>query len=131
MTDESHSEPNADEPAVPPADDVLKDGAGEAAVDEPAPPDPAEAEPAADEPDEPHPDEATAEVAAAAQPALPDTKHWYIVKVQSGREESIKGGSRSKDWRSSSAGSRSRWNVSPSSATANGWSERGRSFPAT
>src|SRR5882672_572262 len=46
-------------------------------------------EPAADAaPPEEH---AHAEPAVAATPALPDTKHWYIVKVQSGREESIRG----------------------------------------
>src|SRR5205807_3494699 len=28
--------------------------------------------------------------AAEAPPAEPDKKHWYVVKVQSGREESIK-----------------------------------------
>jgi transcription termination/antitermination protein NusG len=36
-------------------------------------------------------DGAEAELAAAAMPAPPDAKHWYIVKVQSGREESIRG----------------------------------------
>jgi len=35
------------------------------------------------------PPEAPAE-ATPAQPAPDETKHWYIVKVQSGREESIK-----------------------------------------
>jgi transcriptional antiterminator NusG len=57
---------------------------------ESAPPE-TEAEPPVDiEAGEPHADGAEAEIAAAASPALPDTKHWYIVKVQSGREESIK-----------------------------------------
>src|ERR1700683_2877358 len=36
-------------------------------------------------------DGAEAEIAVAATPAIPESKHWYIVKVQSGREESIKG----------------------------------------
>src|SRR5947209_7219118 len=44
-----------------------------------------------DEADHPHVDGAEAELAAAAMPALPESKHWYIVKVQSGREESIRG----------------------------------------
>lgn len=35
-------------------------------------------------------EEAPAEEAAPAPPAVDEKKHWYIVKVQSGREESIK-----------------------------------------
>jgi len=49
--------------------------------DEPAEEVPGEAEGAA---------EAPIEEAAPAQPAVDEKKHWYIVKVQSGREESIK-----------------------------------------
>jgi transcriptional antiterminator NusG len=72
-----------------------------AASEQPAPP-PAEADqPAADEPPgdgvpaEPEaaeaPSEAAPESAAvAAEPAVPDNKKWYVVKVQSGREESIR-----------------------------------------
>ncbi len=55
----------------------------------------AQSEPAADAPaeDAEHPpaDDGEAELAVAATPAIPETKHWYIVKVQSGREESIRG----------------------------------------
>ena len=58
---------------------------------EPPPEPPASTAPEAEaETHEPPADGAEAEIAAAASPALPDTKHWYIVKVQSGREESIK-----------------------------------------
>ncbi|HEX4588524.1 MAG TPA: transcription termination/antitermination protein NusG, partial [Gemmataceae bacterium] len=75
--DPNESAPPAEPDAQPPAD--------------PPPPEAhAEAEPAVDDADHPHVDGAEAELAAAATPPLPDTKHWYIVKVQSGREESIK-----------------------------------------
>ena len=59
---------SAEAPA-PPAEETIADDASE---DEP------EAEPST----------VTAEVPPAAAP--PDNKHWYVVKVQSGREESIK-----------------------------------------
>jgi transcriptional antiterminator NusG len=47
------------------------------------------------DPPEPAPAEANGEAAPAPEaketsPAAPDNKHWYVVKVQSGREESIK-----------------------------------------
>src|SRR5262245_45231489 len=41
----------------------------------------------------PDPDDAPVETPAAetpAEPAAPTNLHWYVVKVQSGREESIK-----------------------------------------
>ena len=60
------------EPAAPP----------EATASQEAPP--AAAEATSQEPaNEPEP-------ATAAEPAAPTNKHWYVVKVQSGREESIK-----------------------------------------
>jgi transcriptional antiterminator NusG len=38
----------------------------------------------------PPPNEPPVATATAEAPAEPDNKHWYVVKVQSGREESIK-----------------------------------------
>ncbi|HEX4589950.1 MAG TPA: transcription termination/antitermination protein NusG [Gemmataceae bacterium] len=83
MSEENHDEQPAESTdAGPPPDPV-----GEAPPDHPS----GEQPPAESHADgEPHADGAEAELAAAAQPALPETKHWYIVKVQSGREESIK-----------------------------------------
>src|SRR5262249_8309207 len=64
-----------------PAESEVPDARAEAApADEPA------AEPA----EEAAADGEDAAAAPAAAPVLPDNKHWYIVKVQSGREESIK-----------------------------------------
>jgi transcriptional antiterminator NusG len=57
---------------------------------DPNPPEPAPAPPPAEAP---VPDATVSDGPAAAPetpPAKPDTKHWYVVKVQSGREESIK-----------------------------------------
>lgn len=94
MTVESHAEPSAPESEpTPPTDAVAEEVPAAPPPTEPAPDEApsseahAEPEPADGE----HHDDGAAELAAAAQPALPDTKHWYIVKVQSGREESIKG----------------------------------------
>ncbi len=72
---------------------------------EPAAPPPAETSPEAQAPDQPA-SEAPAPAAAESPPAgeaaqapaemeapappQPSNKHWYVVKVQSGREESIK-----------------------------------------
>jgi transcriptional antiterminator NusG len=78
MTDEPRSESNGDDHVPTPSPEST--GADEHI----------EAEPAHVH-DEPPLDDGAAEVAAAALPAVPETKHWYIVKVQSGREESIKG----------------------------------------
>jgi transcriptional antiterminator NusG len=57
---------------------------------------PAEPLPAGDSTPEPTPPEASAEgtggeaAPAPAAPEVPDNKKWYVVKVQSGREDSIK-----------------------------------------
>jgi transcriptional antiterminator NusG len=84
MTDENPADP-APEPSEP----------NSPAVADALPEEHAQAEPAADAPadDSEHPpaDDGEAELAVAATPAIPETKHWYIVKVQSGREESIRG----------------------------------------
>jgi transcriptional antiterminator NusG len=64
-------------PDTPPAD--APEGAR---ADRPEPAPAAAAEPA--------PDGGKREEAPAAEEATPSNKHWYVVKVQSGREESIK-----------------------------------------
>jgi transcription termination/antitermination protein NusG len=95
MTAESHAEP-ADHEAdpTPPAESAAEDSHVADATPPADETSPAEAhgesESSAGDDAVPH-DDGAAELAAAAQPAIPDTKHWYIVKVQSGREESIKG----------------------------------------
>ena len=80
----------AEEPAAPPAAETA---AAEAHAPEPEP------EPAPPEPPNPqslapaarHAEEPAAEEAEGGEAAAPPTnKHWYVVKVQSGREESIK-----------------------------------------
>jgi transcriptional antiterminator NusG len=76
-TPEEHPTDPSEMPPPPP------EAAAELPADSPAP------EPAEDA--HPPADDGEAELAAAANPAVPDTKHWYIVKVQSGREESIRG----------------------------------------
>jgi transcriptional antiterminator NusG len=106
-----------DEPAAPPPEAVA---ANEAAPHDAAPPEPAEADtppapgeepplpapeaiveetpagaPVAPAPTAPHEDGSEAEERAAleaevGEEAEPSNKHWYVVKVQSGREESIK-----------------------------------------
>jgi transcriptional antiterminator NusG len=75
-------------PAAPPLPDVVAEAreetpAGEAVDDE---------KPAAAEADEEISEEEVAALGAPPEaPAVePSTKHWYVVKVQSGREESIK-----------------------------------------
>lgn len=74
-----------DEDLTPPADDSVPEAATpespNASASEPAPAEPIAAGEAA------APETATTAVAEAAEP---DNKHWYVVKVQSGREESIK-----------------------------------------
>jgi transcription termination/antitermination protein NusG len=74
---EAVPEPVADTPAESEA--ATADDAQPEADAEEAPAD-GEAEPA----------ETTAAAEGPAEPVLPDSKNWYIVKVQSGREESIK-----------------------------------------
>ena len=64
---EPHSEAREETPAGQPVDGVA-----------PAPQEKAQADGAAPEP------------AAEEKPPAPNNKHWYVVKVQSGREESIK-----------------------------------------
>ncbi len=113
MTAETHTEPTADNPAeaAPPpeptaAEAHAADGASpEALPNEQVAETPAATteSPAADEPPaveadelgeaQAEADEAPPELAADAgiTPVVPDNKNWYIVKVQSGREESIKG----------------------------------------
>jgi transcriptional antiterminator NusG len=87
MTDENPAEQAPQSPEQPPEpSDVLP--AESAPPSGEAPPEPHDE--AESETTEPPADGAEAEIAAAASPALPDSKHWYIVKVQSGREESIK-----------------------------------------
>jgi transcriptional antiterminator NusG len=98
----THAEPPALTAAAPPAPEESHPPAA-AAPEEPAP----LPEPVAEAPPEPEPEpqpEVVAEhppaepaappeeqpAAAAAVEAAPDNKHWYVVKVQSGREESIK-----------------------------------------
>jgi transcriptional antiterminator NusG len=54
-----------------------------------APPDPAPAEAKGDG-SKPPAKESSPESAAEPAPAAPSNKHWYVVKIQSGREESIK-----------------------------------------
>src|SRR5262245_48354350 len=73
---------------VPPAPVENPPAAETPAASEPAP----TPEPVAEHPEpeaEPAADEAAAEEAPAEE-TKDDNKHWYVVKVQSGREESIK-----------------------------------------
>jgi transcriptional antiterminator NusG len=80
-----------EERAAPPSPDVVAEAreetpAGET-VDDDAPP----AAEAPGEPDEEISEEEVAALGAPPEPAAePSNKHWYVVKVQSGREESIK-----------------------------------------
>jgi transcriptional antiterminator NusG len=85
--DETPSDPNE---AIPPPEPAADHAPAEAEphVEAPAA---AEAHDDAEVHDDAHVDGAEAELAVAATPAPPDAKHWYIVKVQSGREESIRG----------------------------------------
>src|SRR3954447_18854422 len=71
--------------ALTPTDPSAGHPTEEVAAPEAAAPDPPAEEPAAAE----APADGTAE-AAEAPPVEPDKKNWYVVKVQSGREESIK-----------------------------------------
>jgi transcriptional antiterminator NusG len=84
---EAHAAPPEPEPTVEvPAGEAaaLRSGADGAAEAPPAPAaEEAAAEPEAEE-------EPAAEGEPAAAPAEPSNKRWYVVKVQSGREESIK-----------------------------------------
>ncbi|HXG10652.1 MAG TPA: transcription termination/antitermination protein NusG [Gemmataceae bacterium] len=69
--------------------------APQAGLPESAPPPPPEAPPAAAAPPQAKPaapkaDEAPAPPAEPEAPAKPSNKRWYVVKVQSGREEAIK-----------------------------------------
>ena len=81
----------ADNPDDHPADPNEAVPPHEPAADASPPEEHAHAESAADDTEHPPADDGEAELAVAATPALPETKHWYIVKVQSGREESIRG----------------------------------------
>ena len=88
MTDAAEPTPDpkhTDEAAVAVADHVPADQAGVA--DEPAPEPTAEAD---DMPDEAEAEESAEPTADAPPPAEPEKKNWYIVKVTSGREQSIK-----------------------------------------
>jgi transcriptional antiterminator NusG len=76
--DKSSSESDMGEPAGTPPESSSQDHAPVDGKDEPTPP-PQDQSP---EPAEPEP---------AAEPALPpNNKRWYVVKIQSGREETIK-----------------------------------------
>jgi transcriptional antiterminator NusG len=67
---------------------LADDNAGAA---NPPPPLPADAAPPSEPPAAPPPtDGPPSEEAAPQEEAKPSNKHWYVVKVQSGREESIK-----------------------------------------
>jgi transcriptional antiterminator NusG len=81
----------ADNPDDHPADPIEAVPPHEPGADAVPPEEHAHAESAADDAEHPPADDGEAELAVAATPALPETKHWYIVKVQSGREESIRG----------------------------------------
>jgi transcriptional antiterminator NusG len=80
-----------EEPAAPPSPDVVAEAreetpAGEAVDDDDAPP-----AAAAPEADEEVSEEEVAALGAPPEPAPPPSNtRWYVVKVQSGREESIK-----------------------------------------
>src|SRR3954451_10187605 len=65
-------------PAAPPPDATVEAPAATVEAQEPAEP--------------PQPPEPPTEVAVADEPAPepPSNKHWYVVKVQSGREETIR-----------------------------------------
>jgi transcriptional antiterminator NusG len=88
MTADTPDEPAAHDSESTPPEGVSANGqAGEPAAEA----GPAESEPLHDEAAAAAEEASDAEaLAAAASPAQPDTKNWYIVKVQSGREESIK-----------------------------------------
>ena len=77
--------PVPDEPAVTPTEVAPPD---EAAAE--APPAPAEEEPAPAHAESETPSEEEEKPAAEKPPAAAGKKRWYVVKVQSGREESIK-----------------------------------------
>jgi len=83
-------EPPADEPPpvdeLPPAEDLAPETVVEDHTEEPA----AESEPTAEAPPEPPADEPAAAPATPSEPAVESKKKWYVVKVASGREESIK-----------------------------------------
>jgi transcriptional antiterminator NusG len=94
---ESANAPPAPADAPPPAPEAADLNEPPAPAEPPAEPAPAETgvaeEPQpvaeAEEPDAEEP-EAAAEPEAPAEPPVVDTKRWYVVKVQSGREETIK-----------------------------------------
>jgi transcriptional antiterminator NusG len=73
--------PVVDTPAAPPA---AEEPVPAATAEAPAPAEVPPAEPA------PEPEAAAEAQEAAPAEAPPSNKHWYVVKVQSGREESIK-----------------------------------------
>src|SRR5262249_45473212 len=79
----SPPDPPAPEAVVPPIAPI-----------KPAPPEPPPAPPAAEAAPAPAPEPPAPEAAEASPepeaPAKDSNKHWYVVKVQSGREESIK-----------------------------------------
>jgi transcriptional antiterminator NusG len=79
-----HDTPVAEAAPVAPEPEVAAVRAEE------TPPPAAEPEPTAVDVAEPPAAEQAAAEGAPGQAAPPDNKHWYIVKVQSGREESIK-----------------------------------------
>jgi transcriptional antiterminator NusG len=86
--------PAESEAVSPPGDNGEDGGAGETAVNpaevEASPPEePAAGEGATEAAEEGEPAEGE-QPAAEAAPAAPSNKRWYVVKVQSGREESIK-----------------------------------------
>jgi transcriptional antiterminator NusG len=88
---EAEATPPPAEPAPEPAAHLVEETtpAGEAVPAEETAEEPAEEEAHAEAAEE----EAAAEETGAAEPdaaAAPSNKHWYVVKVQSGREESIK-----------------------------------------
>jgi len=77
-------------PTDPAADPAPPAGPPPAPAPEPPPPAPAaEGPPPAEPPADAAAPEPAPEQPAAPEPA-PSNKHWYVVKVQSGREESIK-----------------------------------------
>jgi transcriptional antiterminator NusG len=96
-TPETHPTPSEPEALVPPAGAApAPEPAAEAPADGvapeagPAAAAPAEEAPASAEEEGAPPAEAEPAAEAPAAPAEPSKKRWYVVKVQSGREESIK-----------------------------------------